>query len=86
MNKSVFRLVVWFFKHIRNWKTFVNGEDGEYQVNCKYYEASDFVHALNGSKCDFADFSFNIRSLSRKWDDFLQLILELNQGSFPKFF
>ena len=43
-------------------------EYGEYQVNCKYFEASDFVNALNESKCDFAALSFNIWSLPWKWD------------------
>ena len=48
---------------------------------CRYYEALDFSNVFK-ENYDFAAISLNIRSLPGKWDNFLDFLLDLNQGEF----
>jgi len=47
--------------------------------NCRYFEAFEFSNVFK-ENYDFAAISLNIRSLPGKWDKFLDLLLDLNQG------
>jgi len=48
---------------------------------CRYYETLEFSNVFK-ENYDFAAISLKIRSLPGKWDNFLDFLLDLNQGEF----
>ena len=49
--------------------------------SCNYISPTDFI-VHNKSNKDFSVFSHNVRSLSNKWDDFLQMVNDFSDFKF----
>ena len=56
-------------------------EDSLKDSKCRYYETLEFSNVFK-ENYDFAAISSNIRSLPGKWDNFLDFLLDVNQGEF----
>jgi len=56
-------------------------EDSLKDSKCRYYESLEFSNVFK-ENYDFAAISLNLRSLPGKWDNFLDFLLDLNQGEF----
>ena len=49
------------------------------ESKCRYYETLEFTNVFK-ENYDFDAISLKIRSLPGKWDNFLDFLLDLNQG------